>query len=146
MNRRSFCRSGAGAIAGVAMSASLHGQTTSPLSSPAFVALPLGEVLPTGWLQRQLRLQADGMGGHLDEFWPDVGPDSGWLGGTGESWERGPYFLDGLLPLAWLLNDPVLKAKAMRWVNWTLDHQQADGRIGPRATTTGGPAWSCARC
>ena len=61
----------------------------------------------------------------VDEFWPDVGPNSGWLGGTGESWERGPYFVDGLLPLAWQLDDPVLKAKAMRFVNWTLDHQAA---------------------
>ena len=28
---------------------------------------------------------------HLDETWADVGPNSGWLGGTGELWERGPY-------------------------------------------------------
>ncbi len=97
----------------------------------AFQPLPLGAILPRGWLQRQLRVQADGMGGHLDEFWPDVGPNSGWLGGTGESWERGPYFVDGLLPLAWLLEDPALKSKAMRWVNWTLDHQAADDMIGP---------------
>jgi hypothetical protein len=71
------------------------------------------------------------MGGHLDEFWPDVGPNSGWLGGTGESWERGPYFIDGLLPLAWLLDDDVLKAKAMRFLDWTLTHQSPDGMIGP---------------
>ena len=93
--------------------------------------LPLGEVRPTGWLARQLRIQADGMGGHLDEFWPDVGPNSGWLGGTGESWERGPYFLDGLVPLAYLLDDDVLKAKARKFVNWTLEHQAANGMIGP---------------
>ena len=71
------------------------------------------------------------MGGRLNEFWPDVGPNSGWLGGTGESWERGPYFVDGLLPLAWQLEDATLKAKALRFVNWTLDHQAADGMIGP---------------
>ncbi len=71
------------------------------------------------------------MGGHLDEFWPDVGPNSGWRGGTGESWERGPYFLDGLVPLAWQLDDPTLKAKAMRFIDWTLDHQQPSGMIGP---------------
>lgn len=93
--------------------------------------LPLGQIRPSGWLQRQLRTQADGLGGHLDEFWPDVGPQSGWLGGPGESWERGPYFLDGLLPLAWLLDDDVLKAKAMRFVNWALDHPQPNGMIGP---------------
>ena len=101
------------------------------LAPPAFRMLPLGAIRPAGWLQRQLRIQADGMGGHLDEFWPDVGPNSGWLGGTGESWERGPYFLDGLLPLAVLLNDDVLLTKARRWVEWTLTHQQPDGMIGP---------------
>ena len=71
------------------------------------------------------------MGGHLDEFWLDVGPNSGWLGGTGESWERGPYFLDGLIPLAYLLNDKGLKAKAQTYVEWTLNHQRDDGMIGP---------------
>lgn len=101
------------------------------LTAGTFRLLPLGEVLPAGWLRRQLRIQADGMGGHLDEFWPDVGSNSGWLGGTGESWERGPYFLDGLLPLAWQLDDDVLKAKALRFVEWTLTHQTPEGMIGP---------------
>jgi len=101
------------------------------LAPGAFRALPLGSVKPRGWLTRQLRIQADGMGGHLDEFWPDVGPNSGWLGGTGESWERGPYFLDGLVPLAYLLDDMRLKAKAQKFVEWTLEHQRADGMIGP---------------
>jgi hypothetical protein len=86
------------------------------LAATALRPLPLGQVLPAGWLQRQLRIQADGLSGHLDEFWPDVGANSGWLGGTGESWERGPYFLDGLLPLAYLLDDEVLKAKAQKFV------------------------------
>ena len=59
-------------------------------------------VMPKGWLLEQLRLQAQGLSGHLDEFWPDLGPQSAWLGGSGEGWERGPYFLDGLVPLAYL--------------------------------------------
>ncbi len=101
------------------------------LAAPAFRTLPLGEIRPAGWLQRQLRVQADGLGGHLDEIWPDVGENSGWLGGTGESWERGPYFLDGLYPLAVLLNDDTLRAKAMRFIDWTLNHQAANGMIGP---------------
>ena len=63
----------------------------APLQPNAFNLLPLTSVKPTGWLLRQLRIQANGLSGHLDEFWPDVGPNSGWLGGTGESWERGPY-------------------------------------------------------
>jgi hypothetical protein len=138
LTRRRFVEVGAAAVAAVALkqeSALASGKHESPatLSPAAFVALPLGQIRPAGWLRRQLRIQADGLSGHLDEFWPDVGPESGWLGGTGESWERGPYFIDGLLPLAWQLDDEDLKAKAMRFVEWTLDHQAPSGMIGPAA-------------
>ena len=102
-----------------------------PLAPERFYLLPLTSVKPRGWLERQLRVQAEGLSGHLDEFWPDVGRNSGWLGGTGESWERGPYFLDGLVPMAYLLEDRQLVDKARRWVDWTLTHQRTDGSIGP---------------
>src|SRR5947208_9136502 len=103
----------------------------APLRQNAFNPLPVGAIQPRGWLRRQLRIQADGLTGHLDEFWPDVGSNSGWLGGTGESWERGPYFLDGLVPLAYLLDDARLTAKARKWIDWTLTHQSPEGWIGP---------------
>jgi Beta-L-arabinofuranosidase, GH127 middle domain/Beta-L-arabinofuranosidase, GH127 catalytic domain len=103
----------------------------APLAPNAMYLLPLTSIKPRGWLRQQLQIQANGLTGHLDEFWPDVGPNSGWLGGTGEPWERGPYYLDGLLPLAYLLDDSKLIAKAKKWVDWTLDHQQPNGAIGP---------------
>ena len=103
----------------------------TPLAPNAFYPLPLGSIRPTGWLLAQLQTQASGLGGHLDEIWPDVGPNSGWLGGTGESWERGPYFLDGLVPLAYQLDDERLKAKAQKFIEWTISHQAPDGMIGP---------------
>jgi hypothetical protein len=89
----------------------------APLKDNTMAALPLGSIKPQGWLRRQLQIQADGLSGHLDEFWPDLGQNSGWLGGTGESWERGPYYLDGLVPLAYLLDDEKLIAKARKWVD-----------------------------
>ncbi|MGC2657524.1 MAG: beta-L-arabinofuranosidase domain-containing protein, partial [Bryobacteraceae bacterium] len=106
-------------------------QNRSPLQPNAFNPLPLGSIHPRGWLRRQEELQAGGLTGHLDEFWSDVGPNSGWLGGSGESWERGPYYLDGLLPLAYQLDDSKLIAKAQRWVDWTLNSQTASGQFGP---------------
>jgi Enterochelin esterase and related enzymes len=103
----------------------------APLQPTAFNLLPLTSVKPTGWLLDQLRIQSRGLSGHLDEFWPDLSSNSGWLGGSGESWERGPYFLDGLVPLAYLTGDAKLIAKVKKWMDWTLDHQQPDGWIGP---------------
>jgi hypothetical protein len=103
-----------------------------PLQPTAYTPLPIGSVKPTGWLHNQLRIQADGLTGHLDEFWESVNPQtSGWRGGSGESWERGPYYLDGLVPLAFLLEDERLIAKAKEWVNWTMENQQPSGYIGP---------------
>ena len=95
--------------------------------------LDLGAVHPRGWLRDQFLVQKNGLTGHIEEIWPDLGPDSGWLGGAGESWERGPYYLDGLIPLAWSLQDETLKRKAMKWVEWMLDSQDETGFFGPRS-------------
>ncbi len=69
------------------------------LASTAYEMLPLGDVQPKKWLYKQLRLQTNGKTGPLEELWPDVAAVSTWLGGNGEDWERGPYYLDGLIPL-----------------------------------------------
>jgi hypothetical protein len=44
----------------------------APLAPNRFYSLPLGATRPKGWLLKQLRIQANGLTGHLDEFWPDV--------------------------------------------------------------------------
>lgn len=101
-----------------------------------FEALPLGSIKAEGWLYNQLRIQADGLTGHLEEHWADVGPNNGWIGGNGDSWERGPYYLDGLLPLAYILGDERLIAKANKWVEWSLASQQENGFFGPARIET----------
>jgi len=108
------------------------------LNNNKFTMLPLGTVRPAGWLKRQLRIQADGLSGHLDEFWPDI-KDSAWFGGTAEGWERGPYWLDGLIPLAWTLDDDALKAKAKKYVEYIVAHQGEDGWLGPRSANVTNP-------
>jgi hypothetical protein len=104
---------------------------TDGLVPRTFEPLPLGTIEPRGWLRRQLRIQADGLTGHLDEFWPSLA-DNQWLGGENDGWERGPYYADGLVPLAYLLEDDDLIAKAETWIEGFLDQQQDDGWIGPR--------------
>ena len=91
----------------------------------------LGKVTPEGWLRSQLVVQQNGLSGHIDALWEDLGEQSGWLGGAGENWERGPYYLDGLIPLAWSLGDAALQQKAQRWIEWMLQSQRADGFFGP---------------
>ena len=92
--------------------------------------IPTTKITPRGWLRSRLEVQAAGLTGSIDEFWPDI-RDSGWIGGEAEGWERGPYWLDGLVPLAFLLGDSRLIEKAHRWVGYIVEHQQDDGWIGP---------------
>ena len=100
------------------------------LKDPAFSPLSLNKIKPEGWLLNQLRIQADGLSGNLDLFWDDI-KSSKWIGGSCEGWERMPYWLDGFIPLAWLLNDYELKKRALEYVDYILRHQHEDGWIGP---------------
>jgi len=104
-----------------------------PLVKQPYVQLPLGAIRPQGMLLEMLYRQRDGLTGCMDSIYSVVcGERNGWLGGTGDGWERGPYWIDGLLPLAYILNDQTLKEKALKWVEWCLNNQQDNGNFGPK--------------
>ncbi len=106
----------------------------APLTPNTMASLPLGAIRPRGWLREQLEVAAKGLTGKLYTFWPDV-KDSAWRGGEGDAWERAPYYLDGLVPLAYLLEDDGLIAVAKEYIEWTLASQREDGFFGPEKNT-----------
>ena len=113
----------------------------APLTPNSRAALSLGHIEPEGWLKEQLRAQADGLSGKLFDIWPDVGENCGWLGGNGDAWERAPYYLDGLVPLAWLLGDERLKQIACAISNGSSPANARMDSSGPLPTRIGGRAW-----
>ncbi len=88
------------------------------------------EIKPTGWIKTQLEIQAKGLSGNLHKVWPDV-RDSKWIGGTAEGWERVPYWLDGFIPLAYLLEDEELIATAKKYIDAIISFQKPDGWLCP---------------
>ena len=96
-----------------------------------FKELPATAIKPKGWLLNQLKIMRNGTTGHLDEVHNKIKNDNGWLGGKGDGWEETPYWLDGAVPLAYLLDDKTLKEKVLRYINWTLDNQRPSGYFGP---------------
>jgi len=119
---------------------------------PTFKRLPTGSITPKGWLLDQLVLQAEGLSGHLSMFWTDI-MDSIWIGGTGDGkmHERVPYWLNGVVPLTYLLEnagiyelsgvrgiwkdpsvEPInLKAQVENYIGHVLNFTQPDGFVGP---------------
>jgi hypothetical protein len=100
-----------------------------PLLKTQYVKLPLGAVKPQGWLHDQLVIAANGLTGHLNEVW-DVAKTSAWKGDIGKNvtpepcWARFvPRWLEGLVPLAYLLDDARLKTNADLYMNYILDAQ-----------------------
>lgn len=88
------------------------------------------EIKPEGWLKRQLTLQAESLNGNLDKVWRDV-RDSAWIGGDAEGWERVPYWLDGFIPLAYLLENEDMITRAQKYMDAIIASQQPDGWICP---------------
>lgn len=97
--------------------------------------LPLGSVRPQGWLADQLTLMADGLPGHEHDFYRYV-RDSVWVGGADEysdAHEALPYWLNGLVPLAALTDNPRLWSQVRNVSDAVLDRQQSDGWLGPES-------------
>ncbi|WP_223654213.1 beta-L-arabinofuranosidase domain-containing protein [Hymenobacter psoromatis] len=103
----------------------------APLAPLAYRELAPGAIQPAGWLRTQLGIMRDHSTGHLDETYPKLRDKNGWLGGTGDGWEETPYWLDGAISLAHLLQDKPLLAKVQRYVDWSIQHQRPSGYFGP---------------
>ena len=112
------------------------------LEPQAYIPLKLGSVTPTGWLAQQLQVEAAGMAGYLDLFYPPIAY-SPWIsnctmpGGcqdTNEGEDFG-YWFQAAVPLAYLTDPTCSKALCKRVQGYvTLFISQADpqtGWIGP---------------
>lgn len=107
--------------------------------------LPLGHVVASGWLREQLLRNKDGIGGHLPELEPrmiatpyttkETEPRWGEARKAGWGAEISGNYWNGLVELAFTLNDDELKAKAEKWVNEVLSYQRVDGYLGTYTET-----------
>lgn len=92
---------------------------------------PLGAVSAEGYLKTQLELQRNNITNYM-ELYDEYSENSGWLGGEGESWERGPYYVRGLTALAYTMNDSELIKRAKKWIDYAIESQQEDGNFGSK--------------
>lgn len=119
-------------VLGTALAATLVAAEANPLVPLVFEPLDLGSIKPQGWLSDQLVLSANGLGGHLMDFWKYV-HDSAWIGGTSEYsilHEAFPYWLNAIVPLAYGVDDARLIAQVRNATDYVLARQQSDGWLG----------------
>ncbi|EJD54087.1 hypothetical protein AURDEDRAFT_157341 [Auricularia subglabra TFB-10046 SS5] len=105
----------------------------SALAPMLFNHLPLGAVQPAGWLRDQLNLQANGLAGHEYEFYNYVA-QSTWTGGAAQYsdlHEDASYWFNGMVANAFVLDDARLKTQVQSFLDYIIDHQGADGWLGP---------------
>ncbi|KAL9056025.1 MAG: hypothetical protein Q9162_003204 [Coniocarpon cinnabarinum] len=95
--------------------------------------LALGSTTPNGWLSNELRTEAAGLAGNEYTFY-DYVQNANWIGGdsTYSDLNEGfPYWFNGLVPLAYGLNDERLKSQVHDAATKVLNMQYDDGWLGP---------------
>ncbi|MGB9623676.1 MAG: beta-L-arabinofuranosidase domain-containing protein [Phycisphaerae bacterium] len=111
-----------------------------PLLPNPLIKLPIGAIMPKGWLREQLLLEADGMSGHLSEISKWCKPEgSAWMNPRGEGrfgWEELPYWLKGFGDLGYVLRDDRIIREARSWIDAILASQEPSGYFGPRVGKT----------
>eukprot|EP01084_Bolivina_argentea_P070770 128688_1 len=112
----------------------------------SYSSLPIGSITPLGWLDTQLQLQANGLTGHLSEFWHGV-QNSSWIqpNGTGDNEleEFTPYWLNGIIPLHFLLpNNTALHSQSWKYISYILSHQSSNGWLGTDNISNGNQYWA----
>lgn len=113
-----------------------------PLLKTQYVKLPLGAVKPKGWLYDQLVVQSNGLTGHLSDVW-QIAHTSGWKGDIGANvlpeccFPRFvPRWLEGLVPLAYQLDDKRLKDLSNKYMGYLMTVND------PASVTPSVVAWS----
>ncbi|HEV2970615.1 MAG TPA: beta-L-arabinofuranosidase domain-containing protein [Pirellulales bacterium] len=118
----------------------LYTSSREPLEPSRLIKLPIGSIVPRGWLRGQLELEARGLTGHLTEISPwcrfekNAWTDTEGHGHSG--WEELPYWLKGYGDLGYVLRDQAIIDEARRWIEAVLTSQRDDGWFGPRSLLT----------
>ncbi len=102
----------------------------APLVQNRLAPLPLGAIRPEGWLRQQLEAQAEQVRRTADA-WPERVPAGGWPFALAGDAGHAALYLDGLVWLAYVLEDEALKARAQRRMDWVFQSQREDGWLGP---------------
>jgi hypothetical protein len=108
-----------------------------------FRPLPLGSIKPEGWLQDQMEIMANGLAGHEADFLSYVNANP-WVGGTSDYsdlHEALPYWFNGLVGIAYGLDDPRLKSQILNVSSIVLKNQSSNGWIGPETTYDSNNIW-----
>lgn len=113
----------------------------APLVDSRYLKLPVGAVVPEGWLKVYLERQRDGLTGNLGKIsaWLQK-DDNAWLSASGEGkwgWEEVPYWLKGYGNIGYILNDPAMIAETKVWIEGVLKSQREDGNFGPKSFNDG---------
>ncbi len=103
------------------------------LRKNALEPLPLGSVMPEGWLKHQLDLMTEGLVGRLYESSEFLTPSNGWIRAEGRGWEEQPYWLRSFVKVAVLTQNARCLAVAKDWVEKVMATQDETGWFGPRS-------------
>ncbi len=112
-----------------------------PLPGPEhaiYHRLPITQVKADGWIRQLLERQRSGLTGHIEAAGYPF-DTCGWacseVAASTQKWwpyEQTSYYVDGLLRLGYLLDDPELIGKARRQTDYLLAHRDpVAGRLGP---------------